>query len=54
MRLHIKFQLDLTIGLRIMIVVVKLDSCVFYVRIRIRILNANPFFYCPDHIIPSL
>jgi hypothetical protein len=31
-RLHVKFQLDPTIGLRIMIVVVKLDSCTFYVK----------------------
>jgi hypothetical protein len=44
-RLHIKFQLNPTIGLRIMIVVVKLDRCAFYVRIWIWL-----FFSCPDRI----
>jgi len=32
-RVHLKFQLDPTIGLRIIIVAVKLDSCTFYVKI---------------------
>jgi hypothetical protein len=34
-RLHVKFQLDPAIGLRIIIVAVKLDSYTFYVKIRI-------------------
>jgi hypothetical protein len=32
-RLHVKYQLDPVVGLRIMIVAVKLDSYTFYVKI---------------------
>ena len=32
-RLHVKVQLNPTVGLGIMIVSMKLDSCVFYIRI---------------------
>jgi hypothetical protein len=42
-RLYVKFQLDPTVRLRIMIVAVKLDRCTFYVKIRI--------WPCLDHII---
>jgi len=45
-RLHVKFQSDPTVGLRIMIVAVKLHSCTFYIKIRI--------WPCLDRIIPSL
>jgi len=48
-RLHINFQPDPTVGLRIITIVVKLDSYAFYVRIRIWL-----FFYYPDCIIPCL
>ena len=48
-RLHIKLQPNPTVRLSIMTVAVKLNGCAFYIRIQIRL-----FFYCPDHIIPSL
>jgi len=34
-RFYVKFQPDPTVELRIIIVVVKLDNCTFYIKIRI-------------------